>query len=66
MIKMKKFIGVVLRVLAILIGLNGVAGVALSFMGDGADAFVRGAFTLLIAWGLYYLGTRLKHKAVER
>lgn len=56
---MKRSFGLILRILAILIGVNGVAGVGLSFMGDGIMAGIRGVFALLIACGIYYLGNRL-------
>lgn len=51
------------RVLAFLIGLNGLSGIVLSFMGDGPEAFARGAVSLLLAWALYAFGTWLKGSA---
>lgn len=59
---MKKVLGIVLRVAAILIGLNGAASVALGFMGDGSGTLLRGVLALVIAWGIYRLGSHLKRK----
>ncbi|QRM19665.1 hypothetical protein GBK02_09755 [Dechloromonas sp. TW-R-39-2] len=58
---MKKFSGTVLQIIAALWIINGVAGIALSFVETGSGgAFIRGVVSALLGWGLFQFGTWLK------
>lgn len=61
---MKNIIGTVLRIIAVLWGISGIAGITLSFFGAGSGgAFLKGLISLLLGWGLFRFGTWLKQKS---